>query len=137
MQLTSHLGQLAAPPPARLLAQRPQAAYLSAARQFATTIGGKRQAQRAQHGRVVLLVTRAAAGGGADGGKMAVLVVGGGGREHALAWKLAQSEQCSALYCAPGNAGIAAEPSVISVPTLDVGKHKDVRACASGVEGWK
>ncbi|MBL95675.1 MAG: Phosphoribosylamine--glycine ligase [Alphaproteobacteria bacterium MarineAlpha3_Bin5] len=38
---------------------------------------------------------------------MNVLVVGGGGREHALCWKLAQSEKINKLYCAPGNAGTA------------------------------
>lgn len=38
---------------------------------------------------------------------MKILLVGSGGREHALAWKLRQSPQCEALYCAPGNAGIA------------------------------
>lgn len=37
---------------------------------------------------------------------MNILLVGSGGREHALAWRLAQSDDCYALYCAPGNAGI-------------------------------
>ncbi len=39
---------------------------------------------------------------------MRVLIVGGGGREHTLAWKIAQSSLVERLYCAPGNAGIAA-----------------------------
>lgn len=40
---------------------------------------------------------------------MKILVVGSGGREHALVWKLAQSLQVQRLWCAPGNAGTAAE----------------------------
>src|SRR3954452_22280290 len=38
---------------------------------------------------------------------MKILVIGSGGREHALVWKLAQSSYATAMWCAPGNAGIA------------------------------
>lgn len=44
-----------------------------------------------------------------------VLVVGGGGREHALAWKLAQSSQVARVLVAPGNAGTAKEPKCTNV----------------------
>lgn len=43
---------------------------------------------------------------------MKVLIVGGGGREHALAWKAAQSPQVDKVYVAPGNAGTALEPLI-------------------------
>jgi len=46
---------------------------------------------------------------------MKVLVIGGGGREHALAWKAAQSEGVDRVFVAPGNAGTAREPRVENV----------------------
>ena len=46
---------------------------------------------------------------------MKVLVVGGGGREHALAWKCAQSARVERVFVAPGNAGTAREPNVQNV----------------------
>lgn len=51
---------------------------------------------------------------------MRVLIVGGGGREHALAWKLKQSPRVDQLYCAPGNAGIAALAQCIDFDVLDL-----------------
>jgi len=48
-------------------------------------------------------------------GLLTVLVVGGGGREHALAWKLAQSERVVRVLVAPGNAGTASEHGVENV----------------------
>jgi len=51
---------------------------------------------------------------------MKVLVVGGGGREHALAWKLAQSPRVSQVLVAPGNGGTALEPGVRNVPLTDL-----------------
>jgi phosphoribosylamine--glycine ligase len=46
---------------------------------------------------------------------MKILVVGSGGREHALAWKLAQSPRTTKVFVAPGNAGTANEPGCINV----------------------
>lgn len=46
---------------------------------------------------------------------MQVLIVGGGGREHALAWKVAQSSSVERVYCAPGNAGTQTENKVENV----------------------
>jgi phosphoribosylamine--glycine ligase len=47
---------------------------------------------------------------------MKVLVIGGGGREHALAWKLGQSDRVDEVIVAPGNAGTAREPGLRNVP---------------------
>jgi phosphoribosylamine--glycine ligase len=50
---------------------------------------------------------------------MKLLVVGGGGREHALAWKLAQSPRVEQVYVAPGNGGTACEPKVANLALSD------------------
>lgn len=46
---------------------------------------------------------------------MKILIVGGGGREHALAWKAAQSEKVDTVFVAPGNSGTASEDKVCNV----------------------
>ena len=46
---------------------------------------------------------------------MNILIIGGGGREHALAWKIAQSPLCTKLFCAPGNPGIAQVAECVSI----------------------
>ncbi len=48
------------------------------------------------------------------------LVVGSGGREHALAWKIAQSDHVDKLYCAPGNAGIAQVAECLDIAADDL-----------------
>jgi len=49
-----------------------------------------------------------------------VLVVGSGGREHALAWKIAQSSLVDRLFCAPGNAGTGTIAENISIKAEDI-----------------
>ncbi len=51
---------------------------------------------------------------------MKVLVVGGGGREHAIVKKLKESKEITALYCAPGNGGIAADAVCVPIKATDV-----------------
>jgi phosphoribosylamine---glycine ligase len=51
---------------------------------------------------------------------MKVLVIGSGGREHALVWKLRQSPRVSQIYCAPGNAGAAAEAECLPADVKNI-----------------
>ena len=73
---------------------------------------------------------------------MKALVIGGGGREHALAWKLAQSEHINEVIVAPGNAGTAIEPKLRNVDIavedidalVDLAKKEDVKLTVVGPE---
>ncbi len=56
---------------------------------------------------------------------MKVLVIGNGGREHALAWKLAQSPKVQTVFVAPGNGGTAADPKLTNVALADHGRIAD------------
>jgi phosphoribosylamine--glycine ligase len=53
---------------------------------------------------------------------MKILIVGGGGREHALAWKVAQSSHVTQIFCAPGNAGIAQLAECVPINVTDIEK---------------
>lgn len=53
---------------------------------------------------------------------MKVLIVGGGGREHAIAWKVAQSEKVEKIYCAPGNTGIAEYAECVNIGAMEFEK---------------
>jgi phosphoribosylamine---glycine ligase len=64
---------------------------------------------------------------------MKVLVIGGGGREHALAWRLKQSEGVSQVFVAPGNAGTARDPQLTNLPITDKVKLREW-VQANGIE---
>jgi phosphoribosylamine---glycine ligase len=72
---------------------------------------------------------------------MNILLIGSGGREHALAWKLAQSPLCDTLYATPGNPGIAEEATCINLDISDHGavitfcNENDVGLVVVGPEG--
>ena len=53
---------------------------------------------------------------------MKVLIVGSGGREHAIAWKVAQSPRVDKIYCAPGNAGIAEYAECVPITAMEFDK---------------
>lgn len=53
---------------------------------------------------------------------MKVFIVGSGGREHAIAWKVAQSEKVDKIYCAPGNAGISEYAECVNIQAMEFEK---------------
>ena len=63
---------------------------------------------------------------------MKVLIIGSGGREHAIAWKVAQSSRVSKIYCAPGNAGISQLAECVPIGAMEIdqlvdfAKEKDI-----------
>jgi phosphoribosylamine---glycine ligase len=72
---------------------------------------------------------------------MKVLVIGGGGREHALVWKIVQSPLVGKVFCAPGNAGIAASAECVPIAAgdipglLDFARHRKIDLTVVGPEG--
>jgi len=72
---------------------------------------------------------------------MKLLVIGSGGREHAIAWRLAQSPRVSRVYVAPGNAGTAREDGLFNVDITDIAKlvdfarKEEIHATVVGPEG--
>ncbi len=50
---------------------------------------------------------------------MKILIVGGGGREHAIAWKVSQSDKVEKIYCAPGNAGIGEYAQCVDIGVME------------------
>jgi phosphoribosylamine--glycine ligase len=72
---------------------------------------------------------------------MKLLVIGSGGREHAIAWRLAQSPRVSRVYVAPGNAGTAREDGLFNVDIATIpelarfAKHEGIETTVVGPEG--
>ena len=64
---------------------------------------------------------------------MKVLVIGSGGREHAIVDALSRSAKVSEIYCAPGNAGIAAQAECVPIKDTDVEGLKDF-ALGKGID---
>ena len=56
---------------------------------------------------------------------MKILIVGSGGREHAIAWKCAQSPKVDKIYCAPGNAGIGLIAECVPIGAMEFDKLVD------------
>ena len=65
--------------------------------------------------------------------KKKLLVVGGGGREHAIAWKLSQSERVEKIFVAPGNGGTHQAGRVIENVSREFRNSSSVIICESGV----
>ena len=61
---------------------------------------------------------------------MKVLIVGSGGREHAIAWKVAQSPKVDKIYCAPGNAGIEEYAECVNIGAMEFDK------LVAKIRGW-
>ena len=64
---------------------------------------------------------------------MKILLLGSGGREHAMAWKIAQSKKCDQLFIAPGNAGTTAICENVSIGVNEFDKQKDF-VVANGID---
>ncbi|MGI6243151.1 MAG: phosphoribosylamine--glycine ligase [Prevotella sp.] len=64
---------------------------------------------------------------------MKILLLGGGGREHALAWKIAQSSKCEKIFIAPGNAGTSEVGENVAIGVNDFDKQKEF-VLANGID---